>query len=72
MISFVVPVYRSAASLRELHQRLVAVFGNAAIDFELIFVEDCGGDDFLASDQANCCTRSSRARLPDEPELWAA
>ncbi|WP_295543722.1 glycosyltransferase family 2 protein [uncultured Thiohalocapsa sp.] len=44
MISFVVPVYRSAESLPELHQRLTAEFGAAPDGFELIFVEDCGGD----------------------------
>ena len=44
MISFVVPVYRSAESLPELHRRLVKVFGSVSEGFELIFVEDCGGD----------------------------
>lgn len=44
MISFVVPVYRSAESLPELHTRLCAVFGTESSSFELIFVEDCGGD----------------------------
>lgn len=45
MISFVVPVYRAAASLPELHRRLVAVFGTAPTGMELILVEDNGGDD---------------------------
>lgn len=45
MISFVVPVYRSAESLPELHRRLSAVFGDGAQDLEIVFVEDCGGDD---------------------------
>jgi undecaprenyl-phosphate 4-deoxy-4-formamido-L-arabinose transferase len=44
MISLLIPVYRSADSLPELHQRLVATFGTAPGAFELIFVEDCGGD----------------------------
>lgn len=44
MISFVIPVYRSAESLPELHDRLTAVFGSLAGGFELIFIEDCGGD----------------------------
>ncbi|EGV19345.1 glycosyltransferase family 2 protein [Thiocapsa marina] len=44
MISFVVPVYRSAESLAELYHRLLAEFGSTAAGFELIFVEDCGGD----------------------------
>jgi glycosyltransferase involved in cell wall biosynthesis len=44
MISFVVPVYRSAESLPELHRRITAVFGDSDQDLEIIFVEDCGGD----------------------------
>lgn len=44
MISFVIPVYRSAASLPELHQRLVEQFASSPGGFEAIFVEDCGGD----------------------------
>jgi glycosyltransferase involved in cell wall biosynthesis len=45
MISFVVPVYRSAESLPDLHRRISAVFGNGDQDMEILFVEDCGGDD---------------------------
>ena len=45
MISFVVPVYRSAESLPELHRRISAIFGDRCQDLEIIFVEDCGGDD---------------------------
>jgi undecaprenyl-phosphate 4-deoxy-4-formamido-L-arabinose transferase len=45
MISFVVPVYRSAESLPELHRRITAVFGDGDRDLEIVFVEDCGGDD---------------------------
>jgi len=44
MISFVIPVYRSAESLQELHQRLTLAFANEPSSFEIIFVEDCGGD----------------------------
>lgn len=44
MISFVVPVYCSAESLTELYQRIAAEFNLAIAGFELIFVEDCGGD----------------------------
>lgn len=44
MISLVIPVYRSAECISELYRRLVAVFGPANIAFEMIFVEDCGGD----------------------------
>ena len=45
MISFVVPVYRSAESLPELHRRITAVFGEGDQDLEILFVEDCGGDE---------------------------
>lgn len=43
-ISVVVPVYRSQDTLRELHRRLVAVLAPIDPFFELILVEDCGGD----------------------------
>jgi undecaprenyl-phosphate 4-deoxy-4-formamido-L-arabinose transferase len=43
-LSVVVPVYRSQESLRELHQRLVATLTGLDISFEILFVEDCGGD----------------------------
>ena len=44
-LSVVVPVYRSAQMLRELHRRLVATLATRGSAFEIIFVEDCGGDD---------------------------
>ncbi|MBK8893850.1 MAG: glycosyltransferase family 2 protein [Propionivibrio sp.] len=43
-ISIVVPVYRSQATLRELHRRLVSAVDPIDPHFELILVEDCGGD----------------------------
>src|SRR5437762_4363525 len=43
-ISAVVPVFRSAATLRELHRRLAATLASITPDFEIILVEDCGGD----------------------------
>ncbi|MDR3514973.1 MAG: glycosyltransferase family 2 protein [Azospirillaceae bacterium] len=43
-LSVVVPVYRSAPVLKELHRRLSAVLTDAKVTFEIIFVEDCGGD----------------------------
>lgn len=42
--SVVVPVYKSEDSLRELHDRLIATMKNVSSAFEIIFVEDCGGD----------------------------
>lgn len=43
-ISVVIPVYRSQDSLRELHQRLTTVLEAQKLSFEIVFVEDCGGD----------------------------
>lgn len=44
MLSFIIPVYRSAASLKELYNRISTTFEAENKDFEVIFVEDCGGD----------------------------
>lgn len=43
-ISIVVPVYRSEGSLQELHRRIVAALEQESEEFEIILVEDCGGD----------------------------
>lgn len=43
-ISIVVPVFRAELTLRELYRRLVAVLDEQGIPFEVIFVEDSGGD----------------------------
>ncbi|HTY12726.1 MAG TPA: glycosyltransferase family 2 protein [Candidatus Omnitrophota bacterium] len=44
-ISVVVPVYNSAATLRELHDRLCAVIGDRLkMTFELVFVDDSSAD----------------------------
>jgi len=44
-LSVVIPVYRSQATLPELHRRLVAALDPVVPAFEIILVEDCGGDD---------------------------
>jgi len=44
MISIVVPVYRAAESLAELHRRVAEVFDARGQRFEILFIEDCGGD----------------------------
>jgi glycosyltransferase involved in cell wall biosynthesis len=44
-LSFIVPVYRSKDSLEELYKRIIATFGGIGSELEIIFVEDCGGDD---------------------------
>lgn len=43
-LSVVVPVYRAAACLKELHRRLTAAVAPIAHDYEILLVEDCGGD----------------------------
>lgn len=43
-ISVVVPVYKGEACLLELYQRLVKSLSILTQDFEIILVEDCGGD----------------------------
>lgn len=43
-ISVVVPVYRSETTLRELHRRLTGALQGVSSDFEIILVEDNGGD----------------------------
>jgi len=48
VISFVVPVYRSADSLAELHRRIRSAFETDERGFEVVFVEDCGGDESWA------------------------
>jgi len=43
-ISVVIPVYRAEACLEELYRRLKAVLEPISPDFEILLVEDCGGD----------------------------
>ena len=45
MIFFVIPVYRPAESLPELHRHITAVFGNDDHDPEIVFDEDYSCDD---------------------------
>jgi len=44
-LSLVVPVYRSQETLREFHRRIVVAVEPIDPNFELILVEDCGGDE---------------------------
>lgn len=44
-LSLIVPVYRSQGMLRELHRRIAAAVEPIDPGFELILVEDCGGDE---------------------------
>ena len=43
-ISAVIPVYRSEKTLQELNDRLVPVLEVTSSKFEIIYIEDCGGD----------------------------
>lgn len=43
-LSVVIPCYKSGGNLRPLHERLVPILESIAGEFEIIFVEDGGGD----------------------------
>lgn len=43
-LAVVIPVYRAEGTLRELCRRLVESVGAITEDFEIVLVEDCGGD----------------------------
>jgi glycosyltransferase involved in cell wall biosynthesis len=43
-LSVVIPVFRSEAVLAELHERLCRELEGWGKSFEIVFVEDCGGD----------------------------
>ena len=47
-VSVIVPVYRSQGTLRALCERLVAVLDGRKAPYEILFVEDGGGDDSWA------------------------
>lgn len=44
-VSVVVPVYRGAQSVGPLRERVAAALEAQHLSYEIIFVEDCGGDD---------------------------
>ena len=43
-ISVVTPVYKAEGCLDELYKRLVTALEKVTTDFEIVMVEDCGGD----------------------------
>jgi undecaprenyl-phosphate 4-deoxy-4-formamido-L-arabinose transferase len=43
-ISVVIPVYKAENYLAELYQRLIPALETITCDFEIVLVEDCGGD----------------------------
>lgn len=44
LISIVIPVYKAEGCLHELYRRIVGSLEAISPDFEIILVEDCGGD----------------------------
>jgi len=44
LISVIIPVYKAEDCLAELHRRLIASLETITDDFEIVMVEDCGGD----------------------------
>lgn len=60
-LSLVVPVFRSRDTLRELHRRIVAAIEPIDPNFELLLVEDRGGDDSWAVIE-NLAKQDSRVR----------
>lgn len=44
LISVISPVYKAEDCLEELYRRLAVALGQVTDDFEIILVEDCGGD----------------------------
>ena len=44
IISIVIPVYKAESCLDELYRRLVFALETITPDFEIVLVEDCGGD----------------------------
>jgi glycosyltransferase involved in cell wall biosynthesis len=43
-LSIVIPVYRSAGTLNELYSKLIESLEAIGLPFEIVLVEDCGGD----------------------------
>ena len=43
-LSVVIPVYKAEKCLKELYARLTTSLGSLTEDYEILFVEDCGGD----------------------------
>ena len=44
LISVIIPVYQSEACLGELQSRLIESLGSISENWEIVYVEDCGGD----------------------------
>jgi dolichol-phosphate mannosyltransferase len=66
-ISIVLPVYRNRSCLPELHQRLTDTLQALTSDYELVFVDDCGGDGSLEW-LRECRGRDTRTVVVEQPQ----
>ena len=71
-ISVVVPVYRSEPTLRELHRRIVGALAPRGAAFEIILVEDCGGDGSWRVIEELARARRAGQGHPPDPQLRPA
>jgi glycosyltransferase involved in cell wall biosynthesis len=64
-VNVVIPVYRAALTLREFHGQLSIAMPRVAPTFEIIFVEDCGGDESwsIITELAGADQRVRRIRM---------
>ena len=51
-LSVVIPVYKAEQCLDELYRRLNVVLESISSNFEIVLVEDCGGDNSWQDDRA--------------------
>ena len=62
-ISVVIPVYKAESCLEELYRRLKSAIEPITQDFEIVLIEDCGGDRSwkIIAELAQRDARASRA-----------
>lgn len=65
-ISVVLPVYRNRSCLPELHRRLTDALRALTADYELVFVEDAGGDG-SAEWLRECARQDDRVVVVEQP-----
>jgi glycosyltransferase involved in cell wall biosynthesis len=76
-VSVLIPVYNNAATIEELHRRLVAVLESSGRAFEIIFVDDGSADDSrrllrkLATDDERCVVLALSRNFGQHPAISA-
>jgi dolichol-phosphate mannosyltransferase len=65
-VSVVLPIFRNRAQLPELHRRLSETLAALTTWYELVFVDDAGGDGSLEW-LRDCRARDSRIQLVEQP-----